>query len=795
MPGSGIQMAHSRDPVCGMEVEPERASGCYDYHGQTFYFCAKVCEARFIADPERYLQAGANPPGMGLVSLGRRPMSQRGIGASLKLPPAAKNSRFICPMCPAVESPGPGACPSCGMALEPAVISLNDKPNPELVAMTKRLKWALVFTIPLFLFGMGEMVVGHHILPDIPYQLFAFGELVLAVATVFWAGWPLIDRAIGSLRRRSPNMFTLIGLGVLSAFGFSVFATLAPQLLPAAFLDHAGRPPLYFEPAAVIVALVLAGQVLELRARQATGGAIRALHSLVPKTARLCTRAGGESDLAVEYLREGDRLRVRPGERIPTDGVIEEGHSTVDESAITGEPLAVEKGKGSRVTGGTQNGTGTFVMQADRVGSQSLLAQIIARVTEAQQSRAPIQRLADRVSGYFVPIVVLLSIVTFITWAVFGSEPRLTYALVSAVTVLIVACPCALGLATPMSITVAVGRGAMAGVLVKNASALETLARADTLVLDKTGTLTLGKPSLAAIHVVGSILENELLRLVASLERDSEHPLASAILKAAAERALILSRVTQFHYEPGKGLRGRVEEINIAVGNREYLQQAGVDLGPFIDLALALEKEGHGIVFVACDGQLAGMIDLVDTLRPHARDVLRKLRGTGLRLVMLTGDSHGAANAIAAKVGIDEVQAEVSPTGKADAIAALKRQGRIIAMTGDGINDAAALVVADVGLAMGDGTDVAIESAGITLVKGDLSAILRARRLSHATLTNIRQNLLFAFLYNSLAIPVAAGVLYPFFGILLSPMIASAAMSLSSVSVIANALRLRQVKL
>jgi Cu+-exporting ATPase len=681
------------------------------------------------------------------------------------------------------------------MALEPALVTVEDRPNPELVEMTSRLRWALVFSLPLFLYGMADMVGGHERFHPIPYRVLGFLELALATPAVFWAGWPLILRAMGSVRRRSPNMFTLIGLSVLSAFGFSAFATIAPQLLPVAFWDHTGRPPLYFEPAAVIVALVLAGQVLELRARRATGGAIRALLRLVPKTARLCTYVGGEADLSVEYLREGDRLRVRPGERIPTDGMLEEGQSTVDESVITGEPMAVEKIRGSRVTGGTQNGTGTFVMRAERVGAATLLAQIISRVNQAQQSRAPIQRLADQVSKYFVPAVVFMSLVAFCAWAVFGSDSRLAYALVSAMTVLIVACPCALGLATPMSMTVAVGRGAMAGVLVKNVTALETLARADTLVLDKTGTLTQGKPSLASIHVVDGFSEEDVLQLAASLERDSEHPLATAIVNAAKDRNLDVLPVTQFHYEPGRGLSGIVGGKHVEVGNRAYLQQKGIDSGILWSRAQPQEAMGHGLVFVACDGRLAGMLDLVDTLRLKAREVLDELRKTGLHMVMLTGDSLGAARAIAAQVGINEVLAEIGPMAKADTIQTLRQQGHIVAMTGDGINDAAALSAADVGLAMGDGTDVAMESAGITLVKGDLTAILRARRLSKATLANIRQNLLFAFLYNVLAIPIAAGVLYPSFGILLSPMIASAAMSLSSVSVIANALRLRRIKL
>jgi Cu+-exporting ATPase len=698
-------------------------------------------------------------------------------------------------MDPEVSSPLPAACPKCGMALEPEAVTLDEKPDPELANMTRRFWIALVLAAPLFLWGMAEMAVGHRAMQLLPARVRAFAEMALATPAVFWAGWPLLVRAWNSVRRRSPNMFTLIGMGVLAAFGISAVATLAPALLPAAFNRPGEPPPLYFEPAAVVTALVLLGQVLEGRARRATGGAIRALMRLVPKNARLVTSDDREADLAVEYVRKGDRLRVRPGERVPVDGVVESGASTVDESALTGEPMPVEKSQGSRVTGGTQNGNDGFVMRADRVGTGTTLAQIVRAVAAAQRSRAPIQRLVDRVSRWFVPAVVAIAATAFATWAIVGPEPRLAHALVAAVSVLIVACPCALGLATPMSVMVGVGRGAGAGVLVKNAEAIEGLARVDTLVLDKTGTLTIGKPHLTAVLSAEGFPADEVLRLGASLERSSEHPLARAIAAAASERGITLGESRGFRNEPGRGVTGVVDGHIVLAGNQAHLQAAGIATDALLSEAAKLGKLGHACVFVAIDEKLAGLLDLADTLKPDAAQILADLRADGLRVVMLTGDNGNAASAIARQLGVDEVLAGVSPQQKGDAIKRLRGEGRIVAMAGDGINDAAALAEANVGLAMGDGTDVAIESAGITLVKGDLRAILRARRLGRAILANIRQNLLFAFLYNALAIPIAAGAFYPVFGLLLSPMIASAAMSLSSVSVIANALRLRRVAL
>ena len=774
-------------------VDPAHAKGQHDHQGTTYYFCAPACCARFIADPARYLAPGYRPPGMGggLVSLGKPRLMQQ---APARVPaPAPSGPRYVCPMDPEVSSPVPAPCPKCGMALEAETITLDEKPDPELANMTRRFRVALALAIPLFLYGMAEMVFGHlHILPP---RMLAVVELLLATPAVFWAGWPLLVRAWQSLRNHSPNMFTLIGMGVCAAFGISTVATLAPALLPTAFNRPGESPPLYFEPAAVITALVLLGQVLEGRARRATGGAIRALLRLVPQQAHLVTSDNRESELAVEFVRKGDRLRVRPGERVPVDGVVEDGASTVDEAALTGEPLPVDKLQGTRVTGGTQNGNGSFVMRADRVGAGTTLAQIVRCVAAAQRSRAPMQRLADRVSRWFVPAVVAVAAVAFVVWSVIGPEPRLAYALVAAVAVLIVACPCALGLATPMSVMVGVGRGASAGVLVKNAEAIEGMAHVDTLVIDKTGTLTVGKPKLVAVLVADGFAEAELLRLGASLERNSEHPLAKAVVAGANERGVALTETKEFKNQPGRGVSGAVDGHAIVAGNQAHMQAAGIDTTPFTADVEKLGSLGHAHVLIAIDGKLAGLLDLADTVKTDAASALSELRAEGLRIVMLTGDSQNAANAIAQKLGITEVLAGVSPQEKGEAIRRLRGEGRNVAMAGDGINDAAALSEANVGLAMGDGSDVAIESAGITLVKGDLRAILRARRLGRAIVGSIRQNLLFAFLYNTLTIPIAAGALYPVFGIVLSPMIASAAMSLSSVSVIANALRLRKITL
>jgi len=783
-------MSH-KDPVCGMMVDPARAKGTYEHRGATYYFCAPVCQARFAADPERYLVRDYQPAGMGagLLALGR----PGGMRPTSRLMPAPSGPRYVCPMDPEVSSPVPAACPKCGMALEPETISLDEKPNPELVDMTRRMWVAVALALPLFLYGMADMLLGHHRLQLLPDRVLAFLQLALATPAVMWAGWPLLVRAWNSVRSRSPNMFTLIGMGVLAAFAISALATLAPGLLPAAFRRPGEPAPLYFEAAAVITALVLLGQVLEGRARRATGGAIRALLRLVPKHAHMMKSDGGESDLAVEYLRKDDRVRVRPGERIPVDGVVESGNSTVDESALTGEPMPVDKSPGSRVTGGTLNGNGAFIMRAERVGSSTVLAGIVRAVSAAQRSRAPMQRMADRVSRWFVPAVVAVSAAAFALWSTTGPEPRLAHALVAAVTVLMVACPCALGLATPMSVMVSVGRGANAGVLVRNAEALEAMARVDTLVVDKTGTLTVGKPKVSAVRASGDFTSDEVLRLCASLERGSEHPLARAVVSAAQERGLALSEPRDFRSQPGLGVTGVVDGRSVVAGNRAHVQASDVDLAR---ATLGMQDlVGASQVLVAVDGVLAGVVVLADQVKADAAEVVHKLRAEGLRVVMLTGDEAGAADAIAEQLGIDEVLARVSPAEKGAAIRRLREEGRVVAMAGDGINDAAALAEAHVGLAMGDGTEAAVESAGITLVKGALSAILRARRLGRAMVANSRQNLLFAFLYNTLTIPIAAGALYPAFGLVLSPMIASAAMSLSSVSVIANALRLRRIAL
>ncbi len=819
-------MGH-KDPVCGMTVDPAHAKGQHEHLGTTYYFCAASCRARFIADPARYLAPAYRPAGMGgggLVSLGKPRMMQMGSSAAaamaqpmamnpastpamarpMGMAPAAapamrpappSGPRYVCPMDPEVSSPVPAACPKCGMALEPEAITLDDAPDPELVNMTRRFWVALVLAAPLFVYGMAEMVLGHQALHVMPDRTRAFLELGLATPAVLWAGWPLLLRAWSSVRRRSPNMFTLIGMGVLAAFGISTVSTLAPSLLPAAFHKPAEPPPLYFEPAAVITALVLLGQVLEGRARRATGDAIRALLRLVPKNAHLVTSDHGEADLAVEHVRKGDRLRVRPGESVPVDGTVESGESTIDESALTGEPMPVEKGQGSKVTGGTLNGNGSFVMLADRVGAATMLAQIVSYVAKAQRSRAPAQRLADRVSGWFVPVVVVISLIAFAAWSAIGPEPRLAYALVAAVAVLIVACPCALGLATPMSVMVGIGRGAGAGVLVRNAEAIETMAHVDTLVLDKTGTLTTGKPTLARVLATADLPDDEVLRLAASLERGSEHPLAAAVTAEATKRSLALAEVQGFENRPGRGVSGEVQGRKVLAGNAKLLAEAGVDAAALAPEIERLGRLGHAHILVAVDRRLVGLLDLADSVKPDARQALTELRNEGLRIVMLTGDSQAAAESIAKELGVDEVIAQASPQEKGEAIKRLRSQGRVVAMAGDGINDAAAFAEANVGLAMGDGTQVAIESAGITLVKGDLHAIARARRLGRAVMSNIRQNLLFAFLYNALTIPIAAGALYPVFGIVLSPMIASAAMSLSSVSVIGNALRLRRVAL
>jgi Cu+-exporting ATPase len=775
-----------KDPVCGMDVVPgEAEGGSAEHAGTTYWFCNPSCRERFIADPARFLAPAPTGPGAG-----GRPGRGREAGGH----PGADTRVYTCPMHPEVRQVGPGACPKCGMALEPLEpLAAEEGPNPELTDMTRRFWISAVLTAPVLALAMAEMLwpgLAAGIGPTATLWL----QLVLSAPVVLWGGWPFFVRGWQSIVNKSLNMFTLIALGTGAAFGYSVFAVLFPDLLPHA-MRHGGVPPVYFEAAAVITTLVLLGQVLELRARSATSGAIRALLGLAPKTARRLAPDGGEEDVPLELVQRGDRLRVRPGERIPVDGVVLDGASAVDESMVTGEPIPVEKAPGSRVTGGTVNGTGGFVMRAERVGSDTLLAQIVRMVAEAQRSRAPIQRLADQVAAWFVPAVVLVAVVTALVWSLYGPEPRLASALVNAVAVLIIACPCALGLATPMSIMVGTGRGAQAGVLIKNAEALETMEKVDTLVVDKTGTLTEGKPRLVSILVAEGAKEGEVLAIAAGLERGSEHPLAEAILTGATARGVAPAEVAQFRSLTGRGVAGTAGDRRVALGNARLLDELKVPAGPLASRAESLRGEGQTAVFLVIGDAVAGVLGVADPVKESTPEAIRALRAEGLRVVMLTGDSGATAQAVARALALDEVIAEVLPDQKADIVKRLQAEGRVVAMAGDGVNDAPALAQAQVGIAMGTGTDVAMESAGVTLVKGDLRGIVRARRLSRATMRNIRENLVWAFVYNVLGVPVAAGILYPVFGLLLSPMIASAAMSLSSVSVIGNALRLRRAPL
>jgi Cu+-exporting ATPase len=774
-----------------MTVDPAAARGGeWTHGGTTYYFCNPGCRDKFRADPERYLAAPPSASAMGHTAPVRIGMPSRAAA------PQPGGTVYVCPMHPEVRQGRPGACPICGMALEPeTVTAAEEEANPELIDMMRRFRVGLALTLPVFLLAMGDMLPGRPVERVVGPRLAVWLQLLLSAPVVLWGGWPFFQRGWVSIATRRLNMFTLIALGTAAAFGYSLLATLAPGLIPGAARGHGGGPPVYFEAAAVIVTLVLLGQVLELRARGATTAAIRGLLGLSPKTARRIQADGAETDVALDQVAVGDRLRVRPGEKIPVDGVVLEGASAVDESMVTGEPIPVEKGPGSRVTGGTLNGTGGLVMRAERVGRETLLARIVAMVSEAQRSRAPIQRLADVVSSWFVPVVVLVAALTAIVWGFFGPGPRFAHALVNAVAVLIVACPCALGLATPMSIMVGTGRGARAGVLIKNAEALEILERVDTLVVDKTGTLTEGKPRLATVEASGNFDERTLLRLAAGIEKGSEHPLAAAIVEGARARGVDILDAAEFRALPGRGVTGRVEGRMVVLGNEPLFAGMGVDAASLAARAEALRREGRTVVFVAVDGRLAGLLGVADPIKPSAPDAIRALRGMGVRVVMLTGDEPATAEAVARRLGIDEVHAGVLPDAKGEVVARLQREGRIVAMAGDGINDAPALARAHVGIAMGTGTDIAMHSAGVTLVKGDLSGIVRARRLSRAVMRNIRQNLFFAFVYNALGVPIAAGVLYPVFGMLLSPMIASAAMSFSSVSVVGNALRLRKVRL
>ena len=709
-------------------------------------------------------------------------------------PAAGATTEYVCPMHPEIVRSEPGSCPICGMALEPRTASALDEANPELDDMRRRFWISAVLTLPSVVLAMSEMLPGRPLQRIISPTVNLWTQLVLSVPVVLWGGWPFLERGWASIKDRHLNMFTLIALGSLAAFGFSVFATFLPHLLPHAMF-HSGLPPVYYEAASVIVTLVLLGQVLELRARSATSGAIRALLGLSPKTARRVGADGSEVDVPLEHVAAGDRLRVRPSEKIPVDGVVIEGSSAVDESTITGEPIPVEKAAGARVTGGTLNGTGSFVMQAERVGKDTLLAQIVALVSEAQRSRAPIQRLADSVSAWFVPAVVGVAVITATVWGLWGPEPRLSNALVNAVAVLIIACPCALGLATPMSIMVGTGRGAQAGVLVRNAEALELFEKVDTLVLDKTGTLTEGKPQLASIVAAPGFDENEVLRHAAALEKASEHPLAAAILQGAKERGVPTGAVEAFRVMTGRGVVGQVGGVEMLLGNARLLEERGIEVGSLAERAQALRQDGQTVVFLAIGGRAAGLIGVADPIKPSSREALDQLRLHGLRIVMLTGDNRTTALAVAGKLGIDEVRADVLPDQKHAVVSELRASGRTVAMAGDGTNDAPALAAAHVGIAMGTGTDVAIQSASVTLLQGDLRGIVRARNLSEHVMRNIRQNLFFAFVYNALGVPIAAGIAYPFFGLLLSPMIASAAMAFSSVTVIANALRLRRTHL
>ena len=843
-----------KDPVCGMTVDPGRAKATYEHAGKTYYFCCRGCQEKFSADPSKYLNSGglqikpAPAPGklVGSAPASSKPMqiapapsrsTQEHMAANVAVPvpqtvtknaneytcpmdpevrqqgpgecpkcgmalepviaagPATK-TEYICPMHPEIVRSEPGSCPICGMALEPRIITAQEEKNPELVDMTRRFWICTALTIPLLLIAMSDLLPFlSPVMRLASPRTWQWIEWILATPVVLWGGWPFLVRGWRSIVTRNLNMFTLIGLGVSVAYVFSVVGVLFPGRFPASFRGMDGEVAVYFEAAAVITTLVLLGQVMELRARSQTGAAIKALLGLAPKTARLIRDDGSEADVPLDQVKPGDRLRVRPGEKIPVDGVVLDGASSVDESMISGEPIPVEKLKGARVTGATVNGTGSLVLRAERVGSETLLAQIVRMVSEAQRSRAPIQKLADVVAGYFVPIVVGISALTFATWAIWGPDPRMAHAIVNAVAVLIIACPCALGLATPMSIMVATGKAATLGVLFKNAEAIELMRKVDTLVVDKTGTLTEGKPKLVAVQPAEGFDIERLLHFAASLERGSEHPLAAAIVKGAEERGARFSVTEAFESLTGRGVRGRVENFSVALGNAKLLEELAVDSGSLAAKAEAMRADGQTVMFVVVDKKIAGILAVADPIKQSTPEAIRQLHADGIRIVMLTGDSRTTAQAVAAKLQIDEVIAEVLPQDKANIVKRLQAEGRFVAMAGDGINDAPALAQAQVGIAMGTGTDVAMESAGVTLVKGDLRGIVRARALSRATMSNIKQNLFFAFVYNSIGVPIAAGILYPFFGLLLSPMIAAAAMSFSSVSVITNALRLGRLNL
>lgn len=766
---AAAQEGMATDPVCGMAVDPHATPHRAEHGGRPYYFCSARCREKFLAEPERWLE---------------------GRGPAVEAPADAV---YTCPMHAEVRQVGPGSCPLCGMALEPEEITAEQPPNPELIDMTRRFWIGAALSLPVVVLEMGGHLFG--ITHAIGQQTSNWLQLLFATPVVLWAGWPFFVRGWQSLVTRSLNMFTLIAMGVGAAWLHGVTATVAPGIFPPAFRGMDGAVSVYFEAAAVIVVLVLLGQVLELRARERTSGAIRALLDLAPKTARRLRPDGSDEEVGLDQVQVGDLLRVRPGDKVPLDGEVTEGRSNVDESMVTGEPLPVQKQAGAKVIGGTLNGQGSFVLRAERVGKETMLAQIVQMVAAAQRSRAPIQRLVDLVASWFVPAVIAVAVVAFVAWSIWGPPPALGFALVTAVTVLIIACPCALGLATPMSIMVGVGRGAGAGILIKNAEALERFEKVDTLVVDKTGTLTEGKPRVTAIRPADGLEEAELLRLAASLERVSEHPLGAAVVQAAEERGLTLAAVEDFDAPSGKGVVGMVEGRKLALGNRRFLDELGVDTAALAEEAEALRRDGATAILAALDGRPAGILAVADPVKETTPAAIEALHAEGLRIVMLTGDNRTTAEAVARRLGIDEVEAEVLPEEKGRVVERLRGEGRVVAMAGDGVNDAPALAAADVGIAMGGGTDVAIESAGVTLLRGDLTGLAQARRLSRATMRNIRQNLFFAFVYNSAGVPIAAGILYPFFGLLLSPIIAAAAMSLSSVSVIANALRLRATRL
>ncbi|WP_425908525.1 heavy metal translocating P-type ATPase [Nitrobacter sp. TKz-YC02] len=769
------QAAHAADvkvldPVCGMMVDPQTSKHRFDHHGSTYHFCSAGCRTKFAAAPQSYLDKSKAPPA-----------------------DVPEGTIYTCPMHPEVRQVGPGACPICGMALEPELVSLDDAPNPELADMLRRFWIGLILALPVIALDMGAHIAGAH--GWIGQTLSNWIQLAFATPVVVWAGWPFFLRGWQSLTTRNLNMFTLIAMGTGVAYVYSLAATFAPAIFPPAFRGHDGAVAVYFEAAAVITILVLLGQVLELRAREATSGAIKALLDLAPKTARRIDELGADHDVALDDVAVGDRLRVRPGEKVPVDGVIVEGRSSLDESMVTGESMPIAREAGARVIAGTINRSGSFVMRTEKVGRDTLLSRIVQMVAQAQRSRAPIQRLADRVAGWFVPAVIAAAAVAFAVWAFVGPEPRLAFGLVAAVSVLIIACPCALGLATPMSIMVGVGRGAQAGVLIKNAEALERMEKVDTLVVDKTGTLTEGKPKVVAIEVAEGVEKDDLLRLAASVERSSEHPLADAIVAAAKHRNLVLNDVQEFDAPAGKGVTGKVAGKTVLIGSAAFLESRNVAVHGMAALAEDLRADGATVINIAREGKLAGLLAIADPVKASAPAALKALAEDGIKVIMLTGDNRTTANAIARQLGIADVEADVLPEQKSAVVARLRDEGRVVAMAGDGINDAPALATADVGIAMGTGTDIAMESAGVTLLGGDLMGIARARRLSETTMRNIRQNLFFAFIYNAAGIPIAAGVLYPLFGLLLSPIVAAAAMALSSVSVVGNALRLRAARL